>query len=66
MTEGDRDMRIQVASDLHHELATPGSQLSQPVELVDIYVDVLVLVLAGDVDNRLGAIDLYRDSTRKT
>ncbi|MFM0654439.1 hypothetical protein [Paraburkholderia sediminicola] len=56
MTEGDRETRIQVASDLHHELATPGLLLSQAVELADIDVDVLVL--AGDVDNQLGAIDL--------
>ena len=52
-------MRLQIASDLHHELAVPGSPMSRPVALADSDVDVLVL--AGDVHNQLGAIDLYRD-----
>lgn len=52
-------MKLQIASDLHHELAVPRSPMSWPVALADRYVDVLVL--AGDVHKHIGAIDLYRD-----
>lgn len=52
-------MKLQIASDLHHELAVPGSSMSRPVALADSDVDVLVL--AGDIHNQLGAVDLYRD-----
>ncbi|CAJ3384632.1 phosphoesterase [Burkholderia pseudomallei] len=50
-------MKVQVASDLHHELAVAGSSMSEPIALADAEVDALVL--AGDIHNQLGAIDLY-------
>ncbi|AJX28202.1 hypothetical protein D0U02_15130 [Burkholderia pseudomallei] len=52
-------MRIQVASDLHHELAVSNSAMAARLEHADDAVDVLVL--AGDIHNQTGAIDLYAD-----
>lgn len=52
-------MKVQVASDLHHELAVAGSPMSAPIALADADVDVLVL--AGDIHSQLGTIDLYAD-----
>ncbi|MGF6774881.1 metallophosphoesterase [Paraburkholderia sp. GAS334] len=52
-------MKLQIASDLHHELAISGCPMSRPVPLADGNVDVLVL--AGDIHNQLRAIDLYFD-----
>jgi predicted phosphodiesterase len=49
-------VRIQVASDLHHELAPADSKLSMPLEIVD---GVDVLILAGDIHSGVRAIDLY-------
>jgi len=40
-------MRIQIAPDLHHELATSGSAMSQPLPRADNEVELLVL--AGDI-----------------
>lgn len=51
--------KIQIASDLHHELAATGSSMSCPITLVDNSVDVLVL--AGDIHNQLRGIELYAD-----
>ncbi|MCI0150368.1 metallophosphoesterase [Paraburkholderia sediminicola] len=51
-------MRIQVASDLHHELATPGSAMALPITPAP---GIDVLVLAGDIHKHLAAIDLYAD-----
>ncbi|VBS33541.1 phosphoesterase [Burkholderia pseudomallei] len=50
-------MKVQVASDLHHELTVDGSPMSRPVALAGEDVDVLVL--AGDVHNQLAGIELY-------
>lgn len=50
-------MRVQVASDLHHDLAVEGSPMSRPLALADGEVDVLVL--AGDIHNKLAGIELY-------
>ncbi|KGD34451.1 metallophosphoesterase [Burkholderia pseudomallei] len=52
-------MKVQVASDLHHELAVPNSEMARPLKRSDDSVDVLVL--AGDIHNKTGAIDLYAD-----
>lgn len=51
-------MRLQIASDLHHELAIPDSVMATPIALAD---DVDVLVLAGDIHNQLKGVDLYAD-----
>lgn len=52
-------MKVQVASDLHHELAVPNSEMARPLERSDDSVDVLVL--AGDIHNQLKGVDLYAD-----
>ncbi|CAK0501920.1 phosphoesterase [Burkholderia pseudomallei] len=52
-------MRLQIASDLHHELAVSNSEMAARLERADDAVDVLVL--AGDIHNKTGAIDLYAD-----
>jgi predicted phosphodiesterase len=51
-------MRIQIASDLHHEIASDGSSLSRALAPAP---DADVLVLAGDIHEGTAAIDLYRD-----
>ncbi|WP_438326968.1 metallophosphoesterase [Burkholderia pseudomallei] len=52
-------MRLQIASDLHHELAVSSSAMAARLERADDSVDVLVL--AGDIHNKTGAIYLYAD-----
>src|SRR5258708_4943961 len=49
-------MRLQIASDLHHEAAS--GEMAQPLQPA---VDAEVLVLAGDIANGTHAIDLYAD-----
>ena len=49
-------MRIQVASDLHHEFCRDGAPGSEPLALAE---DVDVLVLAGDIHARTRVIGLY-------
>ncbi|WP_341317465.1 metallophosphoesterase [Paraburkholderia sp. IMGN_8] len=49
-------MRIQVASDLHHEIAAPGSDLAAPLSIVS---DVDLLVLAGDIHTGTKGVELY-------
>jgi hypothetical protein len=51
-------MRLQVASDLHHELCDGYPVLMNPLKLAD---NVQALVLAGDIHSSYGAVDLYRD-----
>jgi len=50
-------MRLQIASDLHHELASEGTTMSRPIPLADNHVDALIL--AGDIANGTSAIELY-------
>lgn len=52
-------MKLQIASDLHHEHTIPGSPISQPLVVGDSSVDVLVL--AGDIGNQLRGIELHVD-----
>lgn len=52
-------MRIQIASDLHHEHARKGSLGSEPLALA---ADVDVLVLAGDIHARTNVVGLYGQS----
>jgi predicted phosphodiesterase len=51
-------MRLQIASDLHHEFIAPGQPGSEPIALAD---GVDVLVLAGDIHSHANACNLYRD-----
>jgi predicted phosphodiesterase len=51
-------VRIQVASDLHHELAPAGSALAAPLTIAP-HVDLLVL--AGDVHSGTKGVGLYAD-----
>lgn len=51
-------MRLQIASDLHHEFIAPGRPGSEPIALAD---GVDVLVLAGDIHSHANACNLYRD-----
>jgi len=48
-------MRIQIASDLHHETAGPNA-LSEPLPLAD---GAELLILAGDIHAGTSAVDLY-------
>jgi Icc-related predicted phosphoesterase len=52
-------VRIQVASDLHHEMAPAGSALAAPLTIAP-HVDLLVL--AGDVHSGTKGVELYADS----
>jgi hypothetical protein len=49
---------IQVASDLHHEIAVSGSRLAQPLQPAP---GADVLVLAGDIHSGTAGIELYSD-----
>jgi predicted phosphodiesterase len=51
-------MQVQIASDLHHEIAPCGSPLSRALAPAP-HADVLVL--AGDIHEGSAAIDLYKD-----
>jgi hypothetical protein len=52
------NMRIQIASDLHHEFARDGVLGSEALELAK---DAALLVLAGDIHARTQIIGLYGD-----
>lgn len=54
---GVREVRIQIASDLHHEIAH-RADLAGPLPVAR---ETDVLVLAGDIHEGSRAIDLYRD-----
>jgi hypothetical protein len=49
---------IQVASDLHHEIALSGSRLAQPLQPAP---GADMLVLAGDIHSETAGIELYSD-----
>ena len=49
-------MRVQIASDLHHEYARAGAPGSEALELAN---DVDLLILAGDIHARTKIIGLY-------
>jgi Icc-related predicted phosphoesterase len=49
-------MKMQVASDLHHEMAQPFSRLAMPLA---VGCETDVLVLAGDIHEGTKAIELY-------
>jgi predicted phosphodiesterase len=51
-------LRIQLASDLHHEFATGGSAWGLPI---DQSTSADVLVLAGDIHHRERGIELYKN-----
>jgi predicted phosphodiesterase len=52
-------VRIQVASDLHHEMSPPGSVLASPLPIAP---GVDLLVLAGDIHTGSKGVELYADS----
>ncbi|WP_147309942.1 hypothetical protein [Paraburkholderia sp. BL6669N2] len=51
-------MKLQIASDLHHEIASDAPLCGNPLPLAR---GAEALVLAGDIHAGMGAVGLYRD-----